>query len=157
MDTRLWIFQSRYRSLFLNSRKRNTARMDTVMCHWINFGLWIITWSFTCFYFVLTHFSVGNDIISVFFLTNLQRGWRKNDESNLSQKAKTEARVASVHKQLYGPFISSETPSKTLDPCSSAHIAAHHLACCNFDGKNPYYFDRVWGNWSNESVRCTLL
>lgn len=66
------IFQSRYQSVFLNSRNRNTARMNTVLCHWIKFSLWIITHDgLQLFFFVpsfiLTHFSLGNDIIFIFF------------------------------------------------------------------------------------------
>lgn len=102
----------------------------------------------SCYYFVSSP--------SVWLLV-LWEKWKENYDSEPSQKAKTEARAATVHKQLRGPFIGSETPSKTLDPCSSTHITAHHPACCNSDGKNPYYFDWVWQNCSNERVRCTLL
>ncbi len=53
-------------------------------------------------------------------------------------RAKRQNRGMGGHSsQLHGSFIGSETACKTLDPCSSTHVTAHHPACCNFDGKNP--------------------
>lgn len=67
--------------------------------------------------------------------------------SRAKRQKETKAQAFTVHKQLHGPFISSETLCKnTLDPCSFTHIAARCPSCCDSDGKDPYYFDRLQAN-----------
>lgn len=96
---------------------------------------------------------VGADMASFFFFFQVIICWHLKGKrwERAEPKGKAEARAATVHKHSHG---ASETPRNTLDPCSPAHITAHCPACCNFDGQKSYYFDPVWGNWSNECVRC---
>lgn len=51
-----------------------------------------------------------------------------------------------------GYSLAAKHLTKTLDPCSSSHITAHLQACSKSVDKNPYYFDWVEENRSNEPV-----
>ena len=85
---------------------------------------------------IISRFFAGTDMIFIYLLFDLQTSQEEKDDSKLSQKAKK--------KEKTRPGHSTQTPCKnTLDPCSSTHIASHCPSCCDSDGKDPYYFDRL--------------
>lgn len=127
------------------------AIMTTWNASFVMDRLALCSWEWNCQHLVMFYSVVW--IISLFlreliwysFISCLIYGQAKRKRMTVSR-----AKRQKNNKKTQGPgvhgtqTVACETPCKnTLDPCSSAHISSRCPSCCDSDGKDPYYFDRL--------------